>query len=103
MKYRLLKTPEYDEWIEDEQPKSRFQIAKLLEKIESEGHFGTTKLVGDETCELWELKWPNGRRVYYVKIPVKNILLLLGGNKNGQNKDINQAKKIFKKYYNDET
>jgi hypothetical protein len=28
--------------------------------------------------------------------------LLLGGNKNGQDKDINQAKKIFKKYYNDE-
>jgi len=45
-----------------------------------------------------ELKWKNGRRVYYADIPEKKILLLLGGNKNGQDKDIRQAKKIFNKH-----
>ena len=37
-------------------------------------------------------------RLYYAEIPEKEILLLLGGNKNGQDKDIRQAKKIFNKY-----
>ena len=102
MKYRLIKTPEYEEWLEGERPKSRFQIAKRLEKIESEGHFGIINSVGDDTCEVWELKWREGRRVYYAHIPEKNILLLLGGNKNGQDKDINQAKKIFKRHVENE-
>jgi putative addiction module killer protein len=47
---------------------------------------------------ILELKWKNGRRVYYATIPEKKILLLLGGNKNGQDKDIRQAKKIFDKH-----
>jgi hypothetical protein len=34
--------------------------------------------------------------VYYAYIPEKKILLLLGGNKNGQDKDIRQAKKILR-------
>ena len=40
-------------------------------------------------------KWGIGRRVYYALIPEKNIILLLGGNKNGQDKDIAKAKKIL--------
>lgn len=100
MKYRLIKTPEYEEWLEEERPKSKVQIAKRLENIESEGHFGDYKDdLGDHICEL---RWKNGRRVYYALIPVNNILLLLGGNKNGQDKDINQAKKIFKRHVENE-
>jgi hypothetical protein len=34
---------------------------------------------------------------FFGRLPL-NILLLLGGNKNGQDKDIKQAKKIFRKY-----
>ncbi len=45
--------------------------------------------------KIWELKFNDGRRIYYAYIPEKNILLLLGGNKNGQEKDINKAKKLF--------
>jgi putative addiction module killer protein len=74
--------------------KSRVQIAKRLEKIETEGHFGTTREdLGDGVCEL---KWKNGRRIYYAYIPKDNVLLLVGGNKNGQDKDITQAKKILR-------
>ncbi|HKZ00473.1 MAG TPA: hypothetical protein VJ112_04845 [Rhabdochlamydiaceae bacterium] len=35
---------------------------------------------------------------YYAYLAEYNILLLLGGNKNGQNKDITQAQKILGKY-----
>lgn len=93
--FRLFKTPEYIEWLADEPLKSRLQIASRLAAIETDGYFGITKDLGDH---IWELKWVGGRRIYYAYIPEKSILLLIGGNKNGQDKDIGQAKKIFKKY-----
>jgi len=94
MKYTIYKTEEYEKWYDAETIKSQVQIEKRLSKIETDGHFGVHKDVSEY---VWELKWKNGRRVYYAYIPKKNILLLLGGNKNGQNKDIKQAKKILSK------
>lgn len=99
MHYRFIKTPEYEKWLEEQTKKSQVQIAGRLSKIETDGHFGDHRDVGDDVSEL---KWRNGRRVYYAHIPEKNILLLLGGNKNGQSKDIHKAKKILKECTEDE-
>ena len=96
MRYRLIKTPEYEEWLNGETLKSKVQIADRLEKIESEGYFGLHKDLGGS---LFELKWGNGRRVYYAVIPPDNVILLLGGNKNGQSKDIKKAKNILSYYF----
>ncbi len=93
MRYTIITTEEYDDWIAGETMKSRFQVAKRLEKIETEGHFGTIRDVDEG---VFELKWANGRRVYYAYIPETKVLLLLGGNKNGQSKDITQAQKILR-------
>lgn len=93
--YYFHSTTEYDEWFEEETKKSQVQIDDRLSKIEDEGHFGTHKDLEDG---VFELKWVGGRRIYYALIPEKNIILLLGGNKNGQNKDINKAKKILQRY-----
>lgn len=101
MRYRIFKTWEYIEWLEEENQKSRVQIGKRLAMIELEGYFGNHKSVS-ENHAIWELKWDNGRRVYYAYVPEAKIILLLGGNKNGQSKDIAQAKKILKEYIEDE-
>jgi putative addiction module killer protein len=93
--YDLYKTPEFEDWLSKQPLKSRIQVEDRLFRIISEGHFGIHKQLIDH---VWELKWANGRRVYYVYLAEHNLLLLLGGNKNGQNKDINQAKKILRKY-----
>ncbi len=54
------------------------------------GHFGLVNRFNG----LTELKWANGLRVYtYVVHP--NVVLLLGGNKRGQEKDIQRALKIL--------
>jgi putative addiction module killer protein len=66
--------------------------------IEEHGHFGNVKDLGDF---LSELKWSNGRRVYYSIVEDDSgdlTLLVLGGNKNGQDSDIKKARKILKKY-----
>jgi putative addiction module killer protein len=62
--------------------------------IQFEGHFGDHKSVSKDNS-VWELRWASGRRVYYSIIKETNVLLLLGGNKNGQNKDIAKAKKVL--------
>jgi putative addiction module killer protein len=93
--YTILKAPSYTDWYEQQPFKDRAQIEDRLVKIQNEGYFGIHKSV-DENDIIWELKWTGGRRIYYAYIPPQKILLLLGDNKNGQSKDINQAKKVYK-------
>jgi putative addiction module killer protein len=98
--YRLLKAPEFEEWYDEQPLKSKFQIDDRLLRIVDEGHFGEYK---DLTEQVSELKWKNGRRIYYAYLAKQDILLLLGGNKNGQDKDIKAAKKIFKTYVKEDS
>lgn len=93
--YTIYNTPEYDEWLEGEPAKSQVQVRCRIANIQDAGHFGEHKDLGNGVSEL---KWKNGRRVYYAEIPERRVILLLGGNKNGQDKDIRQAKKIFSKH-----
>ena len=98
--YTLITTKEFQEWMQHETPRSQYQIDGRLAKIRLDGYFGNHKSVSHEEKgalkdKIWELKFNDGRRIYYAYIPEKNILLLLGGNKNGQEKDINKAKKLF--------
>lgn len=95
MKYTIIDTDEYRDWFSTQTAKEQVQIEKRLFNIEVEGHFGNCKNLDEG---VWELKWENGRRLYYAHIPEHQILLLLGGNKNGQDKDISYAKKILRKY-----
>jgi putative addiction module killer protein len=67
---------------------------KRLDKIKQESHFGHIRDLGDNSVEL---KFNDGRHIYYTIIPVNNIILLLGGNKSGQNSDINKAKNSINK------
>lgn len=61
-------------------------------RIELHGHFGDSKYLGDK---LFELRWKSGIRVYYFKSDRNEIKLLLGGDKNAQEKDIQKAKTLI--------
>lgn len=105
--YRILQTEEFEDWLDIENPKSRYQIDDRLAKLRLDGHFGNINNVSKKDKapvknRVWELKFNDGRRIYYACFPEQNILLLLGGNKNGQTKDINKAKKLFIKSTRDE-
>jgi len=88
--YTLYETDEYLEWLDTQTLKSRKQIQSRMLKIEDESYFGNHKYL--ESADLWELKFNDGRRIYYVIVPES-----LGGNKNGQSKDIKQASNILRK------
>lgn len=95
MSYKVIRTIEFNKWLEDQPLKSQVQIEKRISNIEIMGHFG---IINDVNDEVWELKWKNSRRVYYAYLVESAILILLGGNKNGQSHDIKQAKKILREY-----
>ncbi|MFN0065127.1 MAG: type II toxin-antitoxin system RelE/ParE family toxin [Chlamydiales bacterium] len=95
--YQIHRVPEFRDWFDEQTEKARVQIDDRLSKIQDEGYFGDHKSVSDDD-EILELKWKNGRRIYFAHIPERKILILLGGNKNGQDKDIRKAKSLYKKY-----
>lgn len=96
-RYQIITTTYFDEWFSQQIEKDKQQIRGRISHIELNGYFGTHKSVSQDNS-IWELKWNGGRRVYYTYLPKDNVLLLLGGSKNGQSKDITQAKKILAKH-----
>jgi len=95
---KLIRLSEFTEWLVKETPKSRAQIEDRLSRICDFGCFGKARDLGEG---LAELKWENGRRVYFAMTldpSGRVVILILGGNKNGQSKDIRQARKILASY-----
>lgn len=91
--YKLQKTKYFDQWLtrlKDRQARAR--IAQRLESI-SLGNLGDSKSLGAELSEF-RFHYGPGYRVYYTIIGEQIILLLVGGNKNTQDKDIRKAKEM---------
>lgn len=96
--YVILKSVEYKAWLIKQCKKAVVQIEERLDNVELKGHFGDHKPL-DKQIWLWELRWKNGRRIYYFRyISGTKIWLLLGGHKNDQKKDIRKAKHFLEKY-----
>lgn len=94
MKINIKKTIEYKNWFDKEPVKSQHQIEMRLSKIKNHSHFGDFKFLDDD---LYELRWKNGRRIYFTFLSKPNILLLIGGLKNEQKKDITRSKRMLRK------
>jgi len=93
----VLTSHEFDERYSDLGPWGWAQVDKRLDLIREYSHFGDTRFLGSR---LWELRWKNGRRVYYAVLvdeEGKEALMLLGGNKNGQDRDITLARAILER------
>ena len=92
---RLRKTDEYVEWFFKLHMKEQALVEARLERLRRSDHFGDAKHIGDGVAEL---RWKNGIRVYFYKESNATIVLLLGGKKNAQKKDIKKAKILFRRY-----
>jgi putative addiction module killer protein len=81
----------------------RLQDRQALTRIEARlarlavGNFGDSKPVGEGVMEL-RVDWGPGYRVYFARIGQVVILLLCGGDKRTQYKDIERAKEYFDDY-----
>ena len=92
---QIRRTKEFCEWLITLTAKEQLKVDARLERIHDLEHFGDAKSLGDG---LAELRWHNGWRVYFVKETSVVILLLIGGHKNGQKKDIEKARILARRY-----
>ena len=95
--YFIEKTAEFDKWIKKLNDLSaKAKILFRLQKLEKDEHFGNCEPVGEGIREL-KINYSKGYRVYFKEIEGKIIILLVGGDKSTQQKDIDKAKNIWKK------
>jgi len=90
---KIERAPEFKTWFDRQSEKAKAQIDARLKNIELHNYFGDHKSLGDG---LLELRWKSGRRVYYTLVMQEALtLVLIGGLKNAQKKDIEKARKIL--------
>ena len=95
--YFIEKTIEFDKWFRKlKDLRAKAKILFRIQKLETEGHFGDCKPVGNGISEL-KINYAKGYRVYFKETDGKIIILLIGGDKSIQQKDIEKAKKIWEK------
>jgi putative addiction module killer protein len=79
--------------------KDKRAVARILQRIDRIrlGNFGDCRSVGDGVYEL-RIHFGPGFRVYFGVVDSQLILLLCGGNKSSQQKDITVAQSYWKEY-----
>jgi putative addiction module killer protein len=68
--------------------------------LETDEHFGDCKPVGDGISEM-RINYAKGYRIYFKEKEDRLIILLIGGEKSSQQKDIKKAKDIWNKLKNE--
>ena len=97
----IEKTSEFDKWIRKlKDIRAKSKILFRIQKLETDEHFGDCKPVGDGISEM-RINYAKGYRVYFKEKDNKIVILLIGGDKSTQQKDIEIAKKVWNRIKND--
>jgi len=93
----IEKTVEFDRWLRRlKDLRARAKILFRIQRIENDGHFGDCKSVGNGISEI-RIHFAKGYRVYFKEKKGRVIVLLAGGEKSSQKRDIKKAKEIWNK------
>ncbi len=95
MEYTIRETAIFNKWLlKLKDIKGKVSIIRRIERMKK-GNFGDYKGLGEEVSEL-RITVGAGYRVYYTVKDDEIIILLHGGDKSSQNKDIEKAKELAK-------
>jgi putative addiction module killer protein len=99
--FRLAKTATFSLWLgELKDHRAKAAIVFRLRQVAA-GHWGDVKSVGGGVSELrWHIG--PGYRVYFIRRGKHIVLLLAGGDKSSQAKDIAKAKQLAKEHSNEQ-
>lgn len=95
---RIVKSPRYEKWASS--LRDRNVIARILQIKHYGALTGDWKAVGDGVFEL-RFHFGAGYRVYIALEGAALLLLLVGGTKSSQTKDIKLAKEIYESWRRD--
>ena len=87
----------FEEWFDSIRDQATQNAVDARLTRVADGNFGDHKSVGEGVFELRIQKGP-GLRVYYGLDGPKLVILIGGGDKNNQNKDIRRAQKLWRDY-----
>jgi len=86
----------YDEWLNKLDNSQKAKVLVRIERLKL-GLYGNCKTISGE---LKELKFDSGLRIYFYEENDMIVILLNGGGKQRQSKDIEIAKKYMQDYKN---
>ncbi|MDP1554689.1 MAG: type II toxin-antitoxin system RelE/ParE family toxin [Hyphomonas sp.] len=91
----VRQTDRFKDWLEAlRDNNARIRIAARIRRMES-GNFGDVEPVGEGVSEM-RIHYGPGYRVYFVRRGQEVVVLLCGGDKSGQDRDIAKAKDMAK-------
>lgn len=91
--YSVLKTEYFNRWLSGlRDAKAKARIAARIRSAEL-GNLGDVEPVGDKISEM-RIHYGPGYRVYFTIRGRQLIVLLIGGDKSSQKRDIKRAKEI---------
>lgn len=93
--YRIKRLPEFDLWLNSlKDSKTRVRLARRIDKVQR-GLLGDVAPVGEGVYEMREFFGP-GWRMYYTERNGTLIVMLGGGDKSSQQRDIASALALAK-------
>ena len=99
--YSVIETEEFIQWMENlRDTPTRIRLQRRLGKA-ARGNLGDVKPVGGDVYEMREFFGP-GWRMYYLKQGAAIILMLGGGDKSTQDRDIERAKALALELQNEQ-
>lgn len=91
----LQQTQEFQDWLDAlKDLRAQVRIAARLRQAES-GNLGDWKPLGNEVSEM-RIAFGPGYRLYFTRRESILIIMLAGGNKSTQSRDIRRAQRILK-------
>lgn len=94
VKYELQMTRIFQQWLKKLDRTTRLKLLERLDRV-SYGSLGDCKTIANDLFEL-RCFFGGGIRLYFTIRQLQVVLLLVGGNKDSQERDIEKAKKILK-------
>ena len=92
--YEVRTTQEFDDWLDNLRNRTAvLRISARIDRIE-QGNFGDSKVITKEISEF-RFFFGAGYRIYYTVQEKTIVLLINGGDKSSQKKDIKKAKVLF--------
>jgi len=95
--FTVFKTNHFQKWFEKQDKETKAKVQMRVDRIAVDGHFGVTNFFEG----IIELKWKSGLRIYTAQLGKNLIVILAGGTKHGQNKDIEKTKGLLEKIKTD--
>jgi putative addiction module killer protein len=86
----------FEEWFDDLDPRAAARVTVALKRLEN-GNTSNVENIGGGVSEL-KLDFGPGYRVYFGKDGQRLVILLAGGTKRRQQKDIDAAKSRWRSY-----